>query len=85
MGAIRLKDGLVASLNQPGGNVTGVTDIVTELGGKRLSLLRDLVPQATTAGFLSGDSSYLSYEEQRSEILAAARALEREIVILENA
>jgi putative tryptophan/tyrosine transport system substrate-binding protein len=79
-----VKDGLVASLNQPGGNVTGVTDIVTELGGKRLSLLRDLVPQATTAGFLSGDSSYLLYEEQRSEILAAARALERQIVILET-
>jgi len=48
-----VNDGLVASLNKPGGNVTGVTSIVTELGGKRLSLLRDLVPRGTIA-FFSG-------------------------------
>src|SRR5258708_4488533 len=79
-----VNDGLVASLNKPGGNVTGVTSIVTALGGKRLSLLRDLVPRAATIAFFSGDSRYLHVEEQRSEILSAANALGRQIIILET-
>jgi TPR repeat protein len=58
-----VKDDLVASLNQPGRNITGVTDVNTQLGGKRLSLLRDLVPQATTIGFLAGGSDWDTYEE----------------------
>ena len=78
-----MNDGLVASLNKPGGNVTGVTSIVTELGGKRLSLLRDLVPRAMIA-FFPGDSRYLHVEEQRSEILSAANALGRQVIILET-
>ena len=79
-----VNDGLVASLSRPSGNVTGVTYVATQLGGKRLSLLRELVPQATTVGFLSGDSTWHSYEEQRSEILAAARSLGRDVIILET-
>jgi putative ABC transport system substrate-binding protein len=75
-----VKDGLVASLNQPGGNVTGVSYINTDLGGKRLSLLRDLVPQATTVGLLSYDSGH-TIEEQWSGILAAAHALGRDVII----
>jgi putative ABC transport system substrate-binding protein len=77
-------DGLVASLNQPGGNVTGVTFDPGELGGKRLSLLRDLVPHATTLAFLSGDSSYSAYEDEKTKILAAAHALGRQVIILET-
>ena len=53
-------EGLVASLDRPGGNVTGVAIINAELAGKRLDLLQKLVPQATTFAFLSGDSSYLA-------------------------
>jgi putative ABC transport system substrate-binding protein len=69
-----VRDGIVASLNHPEGNVTGVTDINAELGGKRLSLLRDLVPQAATVGFLSGRfGDEHGIEEQKSEILDAAR------------
>jgi hypothetical protein len=56
-----VKDGLVASLNRPGGNVTGVATISSQLVGKWLSLAGDLVPQATTVAFLSGDSSYSMY------------------------
>src|ERR1700730_10203289 len=77
-----VRDDLVVSLNRPGGNITGVTDVNTQLGGKRLSLLRELVPQAMTIGFLSGGSNWHTYEEQRSDILAAARALGREGIIL---
>jgi putative ABC transport system substrate-binding protein len=45
--------GLVASLNRPGGNITGVTAIHSDLTGKRLDLLCKLVPQATTIGYLT--------------------------------
>jgi putative tryptophan/tyrosine transport system substrate-binding protein len=44
--------GLVASLNRPGGNLTGVVSLATELGSKRLELLHELVPSATNMGLL---------------------------------
>src|SRR6516225_819572 len=45
--------GLVSSLNQPSGNVTGVSFLNNELGAKRLELLRELVPTAASVGFLA--------------------------------
>ena len=47
-----VRDGLVASLNRPGGNVTGVSFFDRRAGAKRLELLRQLVPKATTIGML---------------------------------
>ena len=44
--------GFVSSLSHPGGNVTGVSFLTNELGGKRLELLRELVPTAKSVGFL---------------------------------
>jgi putative ABC transport system substrate-binding protein len=77
-------DGLVASLNRPGGNVTGVAFINSQLGGKRLSLLRDLVPQARTVGILfSADPRF--YEDQKAQMLEAVGALGLELVIVERA
>jgi putative tryptophan/tyrosine transport system substrate-binding protein len=78
-----VKDGLVAGLNHPGGNITGVTASNTQLVSKWLSFVGDLVPQATTIAFLSGDSSSGAYEDQKSQMLAAARALGRQVTILE--
>jgi putative tryptophan/tyrosine transport system substrate-binding protein len=78
-----IKRGLIASLHRPGGNVTGLTLLTTELEGKRLELLSQMVPQPTTVAYLSGPSTSLLFEEQTSEILEAARALGREIIVLE--
>jgi putative tryptophan/tyrosine transport system substrate-binding protein len=52
-GADPVRRGIVASLNRPGGNLTGVTLLANDLSGKRLGLLHDLVPNASIVGTLS--------------------------------
>jgi putative ABC transport system substrate-binding protein len=52
IGGDPVKFGLVAGLNRPGGNATGVNVIATELEAKRLGLLRELMPTATTAAVI---------------------------------
>jgi putative ABC transport system substrate-binding protein len=76
-------DGFVASLNRPGGNITGVTTFSRDLAGKRLDLLHKMIPQAKTVGFLSGTPDYLTYEVQTSSMRAAASALGLELVLVE--
>ena len=74
--------GLVASFNRPGGNVTGVTFLTAELMGKRLNLLLELVPQATTVGYLCPSSGEPIVQARINDMLAAGRALGRKIVVL---
>jgi putative ABC transport system substrate-binding protein len=76
-------DGLVVSLSRPGGNVTGITDLGGDVAGKRLDLLRKMVPEATTIGFLSGTPNYITYRDQTTAMLAAARALGLQLAIVE--
>jgi hypothetical protein len=75
--------GLVASFNRPGNNVTGVTFLSADLMGKRLNLLLELVPQATTVGYLCPPSDAPIVQDRIKDILAAGRALGRKIVVLE--
>jgi putative ABC transport system substrate-binding protein len=65
--------GLVASLARPGGNLTGVSNLAPELGGKRLELLKELVPQLARVAAL-GDPSSPSHAPQWREMERAARA-----------
>jgi len=76
-----VRSGLVASLNRPGGNLTGVTRLLIELGPKRLELLREVVPQAALIGILSNPRA-LSNVVSMSDLQAAARSVGQEIVIL---
>jgi len=75
--------GLVASLNRPGGTLTGMTFLGGELAAKRLNLLLELVPQAATIGCLSGPAISPIFEQRKNEILAAGRALGRKIALVE--
>ncbi|HEY4405789.1 MAG TPA: ABC transporter substrate-binding protein [Xanthobacteraceae bacterium] len=66
--------GLVASLNRPGGNITGVANLGGELGAKRLELIHELVPGANPIGLLLNPSN-LSTESQTRDMQAAAQTL----------
>jgi len=81
-GSDPVKDGLVASLNRPGGNVTGVSFLVSALGAKRLELLRQLMPKATTIGVLVNPNSPET-EAERKDLEAAAQATGQQLVILD--
>jgi ABC-type uncharacterized transport system substrate-binding protein len=66
--------GLVASLNRPGGNLTGVSMIANQLGSKRLQLLHELVPNASLIAFLV-NPNYSSTELQLRDAKEASRTL----------
>jgi putative tryptophan/tyrosine transport system substrate-binding protein len=69
-----VQSGLVASLNRPGGNITGVTILATELAGKRLDLLHQLLPSAADVALLFNPANPVSASEAKS-LEAAARVL----------
>src|SRR5262249_32248845 len=76
-----VRSGLVASLNRPGGNVTGISFLTVDLAGKRLDLLRKLLPQATTVAFLA-DPRTPGIEEQ-ANVRAAGIALGWQVIVQE--
>lgn len=81
LGIDPVKAGLVASLNRPGGNITGVTNVTVGLGAKRLGILHELAPRATPLAIL-GDPTGGTYETQRAELETAASALGLNIIFL---
>jgi putative ABC transport system substrate-binding protein len=68
-----VKEGLVVSLNRPGGNVTGFSDFANQLAGKRLGVLHDAVPKATSIAFLV-DANNPNAEPDSKDMKAAASA-----------
>jgi putative ABC transport system substrate-binding protein len=67
-----VKEGLVASLNRPGGNVTGVNFLVGEIIAKRMQLLRDVVPAARRVALLVNPTDPENYESTIREAESAA-------------
>jgi putative tryptophan/tyrosine transport system substrate-binding protein len=76
-----VKAGLVASLNRPGGNVTGVTFIGASLGAKRLELARELVPNVGIIALLTHPNSPDALEELR-DLNTAAKAIGQELLVV---
>jgi putative ABC transport system substrate-binding protein len=81
VGADPVKTGLVANLNRPGGNVTGVSFFSNELAAKRLGLLHELLPQATVIAVLV-NSSFPDAADQLRDVQEAARTLGLRIRVL---
>jgi putative tryptophan/tyrosine transport system substrate-binding protein len=82
VGGDPIADGLIASLARPGGNLTGVTFMMTELTPKRLELLLELVPQARIIALLVNPNDAASAERTMRDVQEAARAKARQIHIL---
>jgi putative ABC transport system substrate-binding protein len=80
-GADPIRSGLVTSLSRPDGNLTGVSTFIAEMEPKRLGLLRELRPHATTTAFLV-NPKYFQSEIQASEVQTAARSVGQQIEIL---
>jgi putative ABC transport system substrate-binding protein len=77
-----VKLGLVASLNRPGGNVTGVTFVSSELGAKQLGLLHELQPGAVRVGVLV-EPNFALTQSFVSDVQAGALSIGKQIEVLE--
>jgi putative ABC transport system substrate-binding protein len=77
-----VRDGLVASLNRPGGNTTGVSFLTSASGTKRLELLRQLVPKTAVIAELV-IPNLPQAESERRDVQAAANAIGQELIVVE--
>jgi putative ABC transport system substrate-binding protein len=78
-----VQSGLVTSFNRPGGNVTGVSNLSGDVTEKRLQLLHDLIPTASTMGYLINPSAPIDLEALRRRGQAAAASLGLDVHFLE--
>ena len=82
IGADPVKIGLIASLNRPGGNATGISDIGVQIGAKRLGLLRELLPEATRFAVLVNPNNPFIAEPFVTEMQAAVSAIGQQIEVV---
>jgi putative ABC transport system substrate-binding protein len=82
LGTDPVEVGLVASLNRPNGNLTGVTNLGVILAPKQLELMHELVPTATVMALLLNPTSPILAEPQSRDVQAAARVLGIELHVL---
>jgi putative ABC transport system substrate-binding protein len=82
VGADPVQLGLVASLNRPGGNLTGRNAFSNELGAKGLSLLHELVPSIATVGFLDNPNNPATFEMTIKDVLATAPDIGLKVQVL---
>jgi hypothetical protein len=73
--------GLVASLNRPGANVTGIANLGAELAQKQLQLLHELIPNATLFGVLA-DPAFARMQSTIADLQAAARTLRLQLIVM---
>ena len=76
-----VRTGLVSSINRPGGNITGVTLVVSRVLTKRLEMMHELLSKAQVMAALLNPNSSL-YDVDRDEVTAAARSLGIELHVL---
>ena len=74
--------GVVASLNRPGGNMTGVSNLSTAMGAKELELLHAVVPSATVIALLVNPTDPIIVETLSKDLQTAARAIQRELLVV---
>jgi putative ABC transport system substrate-binding protein len=77
-----VKTGLVASLNRPGGNLTGMSNLYVEVAAKRLEFLHGVVPAVLSMALLTNLTSPVFAEREASELQAAARVLGLRLLVL---
>jgi putative tryptophan/tyrosine transport system substrate-binding protein len=82
LGTDPVRLGLVTNLNQPGGNITGVTSLIVEVAPKRLELLHELLPTASVMGLLVNPADRALAQAQAREVLSAARNRKLELHVL---
>jgi putative tryptophan/tyrosine transport system substrate-binding protein len=82
VGSDPVEVGLVASLNRPGGNLTGVTSLQTVVLAKRMQMMHELVPAANMIAFLVNPTNRLFAETETKEAQAAARVIGVSLMVL---
>jgi len=77
--------GLVASLAHPGGNITGIATLAPELSGKRLELLKEVIPKLSRVAFLSSPAKGFRTSIKETEVVAQALGLQLQILQITGA
>jgi len=74
--------GLVPSLNRPGGNMTGVSNLTVEVGAKQMELLHELVPKATLIALLVNPANPILADALSRDLQTAARTMRQQILVV---